>query len=1063
MEQRSAGGGGAGDARGAGDAGESADEARRRGALAELRARLEDGRDKADLSMTQWARRAGLGRSTLYEALKAGEPPSGRVVAALAKSLALPVEPLLELRRRALTLPEVPPVREPPVRESPTDQPPVGDRSAGAPPAGVGRPIARCDPIDLEVHPSADPVGVRSPGSRGAAGSGALAGYVRREHDAVLERAVRAAATGTSAMVVLVGSSSTGKTRACWEAVQALAPHGWRLWHPYDPTRAEAALADIERVAPRTVVWLNEAQHYLGADTATGERVAAALRTLLSDPERGPVLVLATLWPDYAHAYTALPGPAASRPASQVGQLLEGRIVVVPDAFDQAALGAAADLAAAGDVQLARSLPLVSDGHLTQQLAGAPQLLHRYRAADPAAGALLRAAMDARRLGVGLHLPHSFLTEAVTDYLTEAEHDTLADDWAERAFGYLAAPVHGNLAPLRRVRPRPPRRTPGTPATVPVRPVAPAGPLHRLADYLEQHGRTERRALCPPESFWQAAHEHFTEAEDVYRLANAADERHRLRWAHHLTARAAVLGQRHALVKVADQREAAGDREEAERLYLRAAEQGHTQALRQLANKRESDLRRPYPFHPFSSGRSAPASASGRAPTSTPGGDFPAFRPRGPRTPGEDSHRAGYLRFPPDDGAFPWFRHGAHATRGDAAEEDVVRLYRLASDHGNPHSTHWLTQRQEEAGEREEAERLAVLTAEQGHSTALRWLADRREAAGERAEAERLALLADRDDHRPEGLMHLASVREKAGERDDAERLARLAARDGNPVVLGVIAGYRLDAGDREDAERLYRLAADHGDAHGFYKLVQLREEAGDHEEAERLALRSGGLGHLAERWEWAGYRDHAERLYRLAADRGAPWALVSAARLRERAGDDAEADRLYVLAASHGVARAMDRLSELREEAGDRAEAERFAVLAAGQRDYDALHRLVSNRERAGEDGEAVRLAVLAADHDDTRELRRLALRRERAGEHQEAERLALLEDGGRRTVGSGDTLNTLVVMREEAGAWEDAERLARLAADRGWTEGTTAWEWRRLNWPYGLDPDGTRTTPWE
>lgn len=66
-------------------------------------------------------------------------------------------------------------------------------------------------------------------------------------------------------MVVLVGTSSTGKTRACWEAVQPLADKGWRLWHPFDLTRADAALEDLKkRVQPRTVVWLNEAQHYFG-------------------------------------------------------------------------------------------------------------------------------------------------------------------------------------------------------------------------------------------------------------------------------------------------------------------------------------------------------------------------------------------------------------------------------------------------------------------------------------------------------------------------------------------------------------------------------------------------------------------------------------------------------------------------------------------------------------------------------------------------------------------------------------------------------------------------------
>jgi len=51
-------------------------------------------------------------------------------------------------------------------------------------------------------------------------------------------------------MAVLVGCSSTGKIRACWEVVHLL-PQGWRLWHPFDPTRPEAVLA--ERRSPSWV------------------------------------------------------------------------------------------------------------------------------------------------------------------------------------------------------------------------------------------------------------------------------------------------------------------------------------------------------------------------------------------------------------------------------------------------------------------------------------------------------------------------------------------------------------------------------------------------------------------------------------------------------------------------------------------------------------------------------------------------------------------------------------------------------------------------------------------
>ncbi|MFF9982376.1 P-loop NTPase family protein [Streptomyces erythrochromogenes] len=328
--------------------------------------------------------------------------------------------------------------------------------------------------------------------------------YVRREHDRVLAGLVQDAAAGRSGAVVLVGSSSTGKTRACWEAVQPLAEKGWRLWHPFDPTRAQDALEDLPRVAPRTVVWLNEAQHYLSDPTA-GEQIAAALHRLLVSVECGPVLVLGTLWDEYATQYTALPEPGKKDPYSRVRELLAGRLLTVPESFDASALATAAALAKGGDRLLADALRRAhADGRVTQDLAGAPELLHRYRHATPAAAALLEAAMDVRRLGVGLHIPQAFLTDAAADYLTDTDYDHLTDDWAEQAFAELAKPVHGKQAPLRRATPRTPRRPPAPAPPVHGPAAATVGPVFRLADYLEQHGRTSRRRLCPPASFWLA-------------------------------------------------------------------------------------------------------------------------------------------------------------------------------------------------------------------------------------------------------------------------------------------------------------------------------------------------------------------------------------------------------------------------------------------------------------------------------------------------------------------------------------------------------------------------------
>ncbi|WP_333772291.1 hypothetical protein [Streptomyces sp. IBSBF 3136] len=75
--------------------------------------------------------------------------------------------------------------------------------------------------------------------------------------------------------------------------------------------------------------------------------------------------------------------------------------------------------------------------------------------------------MDARRLGVGLHLPQAFLSDAALDYLAEVDYQQLNEDWAETAYAELARPVHGKQAPSpvsaivpSTARPQPRRRPP---------------------------------------------------------------------------------------------------------------------------------------------------------------------------------------------------------------------------------------------------------------------------------------------------------------------------------------------------------------------------------------------------------------------------------------------------------------------------------------------------------------------------------------------------------------------------------------------------------------------------
>ncbi|WP_157857986.1 hypothetical protein [Streptomyces durhamensis] len=394
------------------------------------------------------------------------------------------------------------------------------------------------DPFRLEVH--------RAIGT-GVAGLPNLPAYVERKHDRDLAEVVAQAAAGTSQIAVLVGGSSTGKTRACWEILRLLREQSepWRLWHPIDPTRPDAALTELSSLAPHTVVWLNEAQFYL-SPTPLGEQVAAGLRTLLHDPRRTPVLVLATLWPEHWETLTTRADPDLH---GQARELLDGHKIKVPDAFTVADMAALTDTAGR-DPRLGEAAAHARDGQVTQYLAGGLVLLDRYEDAPPAARALIHAAMDARRLGAGPRIPLAWLAQAAPGYLTDIEWDETQDDWLEQALGYVTTPWNGipsMLTPVKTGADRNQRNRPTTrPGTGPARPRAgQQEPVYRLADYLDQHGRHHRADTIPPVDFWTAA-AHHAHPNDQGPLGNAAWRRGLYRDAAQLHKLATTHGHGHA-------------------------------------------------------------------------------------------------------------------------------------------------------------------------------------------------------------------------------------------------------------------------------------------------------------------------------------------------------------------------------------------------------------------------------------------------------------------------------------------------------------------------------------
>lgn len=366
----------------------------------------------------------------------------------------------------------------------------TGDVHLGPPgrPAPTARVIAAWHPFDLDVHPAITVGASRLPD---------LPPYVRRAHDDELDALLGGLAGPV--MAVLTGESSTGKTRALYEAVLRHFPD----WPVVYPRTADDLLAVLERGVPAgTVLWLNETQNHLTDDTT------AALRGLLE--AGGPVVVLGTLWPEYWARFMAEP--------SHVRNLLQHRVsrVRVAAAFSPE-LSAAARTS--DDPRLRRAVAASGEGRkVIQTMSGGPTLVERYEHPDTPderyATAVVTAALDARRLGHRSLLTRAFLEEAAPGYLVDEDRVDTPADWFERGLAVAAQDRTGIAALL------PKRLSPG---------VGPAD-AYDTHDYLDQHARTTRRWALTPTSLWDALVTHTTDTEEQLRLSRAAF--HRLRNRH---------------------------------------------------------------------------------------------------------------------------------------------------------------------------------------------------------------------------------------------------------------------------------------------------------------------------------------------------------------------------------------------------------------------------------------------------------------------------------------------------------------------------------------------------
>jgi hypothetical protein len=217
----------------------------------------------------------------------------------------------------------------------------------------------------------------------------ALPRYVPRAHDAALRDDIADAAAGRlQALILLRGTSSTGKTRSLFEAVHELCP-GWMVIRPRSAA-ALRALPEADLLDRPCVVWLNELQGFLGPN---GHGVSLDVLRDLYAATTAPLVVVGTIWPEKLRNLT----DDRDERVSDTRDLLTAAIPWVrwhdvPSTLTAAAEKATAAQYAATDPRLARALADPDRFGFAQTLAGAHELLEHYRNAPRAARFLFDAA-----------------------------------------------------------------------------------------------------------------------------------------------------------------------------------------------------------------------------------------------------------------------------------------------------------------------------------------------------------------------------------------------------------------------------------------------------------------------------------------------------------------------------------------------------------------------------------------------------------------------------------------------------------------------------------------------
>ena len=733
--------------------------------------------------------------------------------------------------------------------------------------AQLGRKLEAWDPFALDIHAAVS----ATPTGKGA-DLPPLPKYIYRAHDEELDSILTS--VHRSIMLVLIGGSSVGKSRALYEAVKRNL-NDWTLVYPR--TSAELLALARSEIRPRTVLWINDTQQYLsGID---GDSAAAQLLHQLDGSLPGPTVILGTLWPEHWSAFTSEPHEGELDPHPNAKRLLlhSSRRIWLPEVFTAHELDR---LNNDEDLDPRVTLAARTAGRsrkVIQVLAGGPALLSRYdhpcNIIERHAKALITIAMDAARLGHHSPVPREVLVAASASYVADDDRVDRNPTWFDDAIEEATSPVHG-------IRALTPQRASGVGNAE----------EYELHDYLDQHARTSRRGELPDRTLWEALAAFTKTDDDRIRISRQAFDRGLIRYANSLAVPCAERGNTTAMMLLSSSLISGSHAEEGLRWLRRAAAAGDSLALNRVVDILQS--------------KGLVEEADVWLIHAALAGDAEAMlRLSGPSWNGKD----------------------LDSRRVRRPEE--VNWLQLAAASGNLDAICDIGESLAAAGKTGEAEGFFRIAAE-ADFRALHQLVDLLEATGRHLEARQWLFTS------AGGGDQFAMARLIYRDGEDLDQLMEMGFATSDPKVSHRLGSVLEREGRVAKAEQLWRHAAEAGDGYAMWRLADLLDDAGDIESSVLWLHKAIAAGEveamqcLADRLRRGHWDDEAEQVWRRPAETGHPQAMYGLGVFLWEEGRLPEAEYWLRRSLEAGVSSAMVSLQVLLNEAGREAEANRLGRL---------------------------------------------------------------------------------------------------------------------------------------